>query len=89
MDAQTALIMEKLEGLSRSQTLFRDEYDAELEPEAKSEPAGLHVEITTYRNLIRKGQTKIAFEELARLLTRDLPPYARYRILSNISAIFI
>ena len=64
MDAHTALIMEKLEGLSRSQTLFHDEYDAELEPEAKSEPGGLHHEITTYRNLIRKGQTKIALEEL-------------------------
>jgi Flp pilus assembly protein TadD len=89
MDAQTALIMEKLEGLSRSRTVFREEYDAELEPEAQSEPIGLHTEITTYRNVIRKGQTKIALEELARLLTRDPPPYARYRILSNISAIHL
>ena len=72
-----------------SRAVFREVYDAELEPEAKSEPASLHTEITTYRNLVRKGQAKVPLEELTRLLTQDPPPYARYRILSNISAIHI
>ena len=83
------LLLEKVEGLSASRTVFREEYDAELEAEAKSEPASLHAEITTYRNLVRKGQAKIPLEELTRLLARDPPPYARYRILSNISAIHL
>jgi hypothetical protein len=87
--AKLDLLLERTEGLSVSRTVFREEYDAELEPEAKSEPASLHAEITTYRNLVRKGQAKVPLEELTRLLARDPPPYARYRILSNISAIHL
>jgi len=87
--AKLDLLLERTEGLSASRTVFREEYDAELEPEAKSEPASLHAEITTYRNLVRKGQAKVPLEELTRLLARDPPPYARYRILSNISAIHL
>ena len=87
--AKLDLLLERTEGLSASRSVFREEYDAELEPEAKSEPASLHTEITTYRNLIRKGQAEVPLEELTRLLARDLPPYARYRVLSNISAIHL
>ena len=87
--AKLDLLLEKMEGLSASRAVFREEYDAELEPEAQSEPASLHAEITTYRNLLRKGQAKVPLEELTRLLARDPPPYARYRILSNISAIHL
>ena len=83
------LLLEKMEGLSASRTAVRELYDAELEPEAQSEPGSLHAEITTYRNLVRKGQAKVPLEELTRLLTCDPPPYARYRILSNLSAIHL
>jgi cellulose synthase operon protein C len=83
------LLLEMMEGLSASRTVFREEYDAELEPEVKSEPASLHAEITAYRNLVRKGQAKVPLEELTRLLARDPPTYARYRILSNVSAIHL
>ncbi|MBX9591705.1 MAG: hypothetical protein K2X43_20635 [Hyphomonadaceae bacterium] len=87
--AKLDLILEEIKGLSASRTVVREEYDAELEPEAQSEPGSLHAEITAYRNLVRKGQAKVPLEELTRLLARDPPPYARYRILSNISAIHL
>ncbi len=87
--AKLDLLVETVEGLCSSRTVFREEYDVELEPEAQSERASLHAEITAYRNLLRKGQAKVPLEELTRLLGRNPPPYARYRILSNISAIHI
>jgi len=87
--AKLDLLLETMEARSGSQAVFREVYDAELEPEAKLEPASLHAEITTYRNLIRKGQAKIPLEELTRLLAGGPPPYVRYRILSNISAIHL
>jgi hypothetical protein len=87
--AKLDFLLGKVEGLSGPRVVFREEYDAELETEARSEPASLHAEITTYRNLVRKGQAKVPLEELTRLLMRDPAPYARYRILSNISAIHL
>jgi hypothetical protein len=85
--AKLDLLLERTEGLSASWTVSREEYDAELNPEAHSEPGSLHAEITAYRNVVRKGQAKVPLE--TRLLARDPPPYARYRILSNISAIHL
>jgi tetratricopeptide (TPR) repeat protein len=88
-DEQTALILEKLESVTKPHAVIREEYDASLTPEAQSEPASLHATITTYRGFIRKGQTKIALAELTGLLERDppLPPYARYRVLANVAVV--
>lgn len=75
--------------LVRSQRSVTEEYDRDLEPEAHHEPVGLHKEISQIRRFIQRGRTGAAGEELEALLKREptIPPYARYRVLSNLAAV--
>ena len=75
--------------LVRSQRSVVEDYDDDLEPEARSEPVGLHKEISQIRRFIQKGRTGAAADELEALLKREppIPPYARYRVLANLAAV--
>ena len=75
--------------LVRSQRSVVEDYDDDLEPEARTEPLGLHKEISQIRRFIQKGRTGAAADELEALLKREpaIPPYARYRVLANLAAV--
>lgn len=87
LDEQMTLIREMSEKLSRSASAMTEEYDADLAPEVKQEPAGLHGRISEIRKLIAKGKTKTAFESFKEIERETLPPYAKYRVIANIGAI--
>jgi tetratricopeptide (TPR) repeat protein len=85
----TALLREMREKLGQSRQIVSEEYDSDLAPEARSEPATIHTRISTLRELIAKGRTRTALEGFEKLLAQDspLPPYARYRVIANIGAV--
>lgn len=87
LDEQMVLVREMSEKLTRSATAITEEYDADLAPEAKQESASLHARISEIRKLIGKGKTKTALDSFKEIEWQDLPPYAKYRVISNIGAI--
>ena len=88
LQQQTATILERLDDLQSGRMILPALYDPDLEPEAASEPILIHSRITTMRELINGGRTKTAIERLQLLLEQEapLPPYAQYRVISNIAA---
>ncbi len=87
LDEQMVIIQRLSDGLLRSVPALAEDYDVDLAPEAKHEPAGLHGRISELRKLIGKGKTKTALESLVELEAQPLPAYARYRVISNIGLI--
>jgi len=88
IDVQTGLLSDLRDELARSRNSTPIVHDPDLPPEAQSEPPHLHARISAFRELLRHGKTRTAIRELANLLqqTTPLPPYARYRIVSNIGS---
>jgi tetratricopeptide (TPR) repeat protein len=89
MDRHGSDLRDLKELLKRSQRGAEEDYDPDLEPEARDEPVALHKEISQIRRFLKKGRTTAAQEELEALLVREpaIPAYARYRVLSNLAAV--
>lgn len=85
-DQNTQILLTEIRAFA--QTKYAASIDPALPPEGQVESPDLHAEISGYRELLKTGKTRTAIERMQVVLnTRpNLPPYARYRIITNIGA---